>query len=195
MKQNAPAFTLIEMLISITIFTVFIGFAMGTYLVFHRAQAEAAVMRKLLVETNQLFETITGDVHDLRLDYAAYGTPLSATTGPLKSNALYLMTPDGEEHWALEWDSENKELIQRKVNATGLTLPGYTEPKLMHSAAVDVEEFSLEIFPYTDPASDPQVSTIQYQPMVRVLLKTSTPGRVREILEVDLQTTVTSRYY
>ncbi|MBU0982154.1 prepilin-type N-terminal cleavage/methylation domain-containing protein, partial [Patescibacteria group bacterium] len=60
--MTKKAFTLVEMIIAITIFTVFIGFAMSGYLVFHRAQQEVAISRSVLMESEEILSVISSAI-------------------------------------------------------------------------------------------------------------------------------------
>ena len=53
-KRQKAAFTLIEMIIAITVFTIFIGFAISAYLTFHRADQDALTNRSLLMESEAI---------------------------------------------------------------------------------------------------------------------------------------------
>jgi prepilin-type N-terminal cleavage/methylation domain-containing protein len=186
MKQKRPAFTLMEMLVSITIFTLFIGFAMGSMNFFYRVQREAAQERFLLMEMQGVLDHTTRLLHDHYIDYEAYAQSTS--------QGIFVLDSKGNK-WSIL--VEDEKLFERGVDSSGQPLPGYTEPRLLHDPAVRIDEFQLSLFPEKDPYAPENrgQDDLQYQPIIGIDLVGSLPGRVRDVLSVDLHTSVTSRFY
>ena len=201
MKQKA--FTLIEMIIAITVFTIFIGFAMSSYISFHRAQQEASATRSLLLEVHSTMETITDALKTNTIDYEAYAGPSSDVLssivgsrfdlnllggGAKNTDTLYLLSADGEIPIVFEWN-EDEETLTMQV--------GEDDPISLNAEATKVSSVNFKIFPAEDPYDTENVTDddLQYQPSVKVSLTFSVPGRVREEITVDLETMITSRFY
>lgn len=201
--RRRDAFTLIEMIIAITVFTVFIGFVMSSYIAFHRAQQEASATRSLLLEVSSAMSTITDAVKTNTIDYEAYSGPSSDVLsgivrsrfglnlfggGAKNTDTLYLLSSDGETSIVFEWN-EDEETLTMQV--------GEDEPIPLHADATRVTDVDFKIFPAEDPYDSENVTNddLQYQPSVQISLNFSVPGRVREEVTIDLKTMITSRFY
>ncbi len=195
MKQDA--FTLIEMLISITVFTIFIGAAIGTYNLFHRAQQQSADQREIVQETQRIFEHLTELVQESRIDFERYEEEQPSVLGPIQSHQLYLIDPESRERYELTWDPYEESLSEQWFVGEGVPSPGYLEPVVLHDVLFSVEEIDFTIYPNLDPydPENSQDSGLQFQPIVRMELLVSRPGRVSERLYMDLETSITSRFY
>lgn len=213
MKKNKkiglrPAFTLLEMIIAITVFTLFIGFAISTYLMFHRADQEALAMRSLMLETQGTLDFITDAVKENTIDYAYYNEDsdsdiLSGVRSNLFANfnlgnthtindaTLALRSLDGSTETVFIWDEEDETLSLFTIDEEG----NESTPVLLHSETTSVPYVNFRIFPDENPYDDPATDGIQYQPMVQVEITFSMPGRIQEEVTVDFQTSITSRFY
>jgi len=182
-----PAFTLLEMIIAITVFTIFIGFAISTYLSFHRADQEALEERSLMLEIQGSMDTLSEAVRNNTIDY----------TAPLEANTLHLLSPDGLTQTVYTWEEKEGTLSVQLFNAAGEVLAGYSNPVLLHGENTKVTYASFRVFPELNPYDEANASNddVQYQPTVQIKLKFSVPGRVRPTVDLDLQTSVTSRFY
>lgn len=193
------AFTLLEMIIAITVFTIFIGFAMSSYLSLHRAQEESGAERNMLFEAQNVMDILVDAIKENKIDYEAYqsekswaGDVLGQTVGRyydlgfggnvLGGGDLYLVSPGGDS-LVFEWDSESGML---SMNGEG-----------MLSDAVSVKYLNFEIFPDADPydQENSMDDDVQFQPIVQIDITFATPGRVRDEVTLDFQTSVTSRFY
>ncbi len=181
--QNREAFTLIEMIIAITVFTIFIGFTISTYLTFHRADQDALSTRSMVMEGQALLNELSDAMRENKIDYEAY------VEG---EQSLYLISPDGTEKKVYTWDSEEETLSVQRFDGAGTVL---TEEQVLHSESLAVSFVSFSVFPAENPYENRTEESIQYQPMVRFKLMFTTPGRMDEELSFELQTTVTSRFY
>lgn len=225
MKQRftVPAFTLIEMIIAITVFSIFIGFAVSSYLAFHRADQEALVDRSLMMEAGQVMDLLTADIQANKIDYEYYedlssggvhimhgfgsgglslSPPFSFGFGSdheLNKSILVLRSVDGLTRTVYEWDEEDLTLSVDKfdmTSGTAVELPDY--PQLLTSGQVYLNDVNFRIFPDVDPydsATDPSDDEVQFQPVVTLNLTFAAVGRVRAEVTLPLQTTVTSRFY
>ena len=210
-KKNIPylvdkeAFTLIEMVIAITVFTIFTGFVMASYLTFHRAQQESAITRSLILETESTMDLMTDSLKEYMIDYDRYADldPSSAdvlyglvkgayfglldSSDSLVTNMLYLIAGDGTQ-LSFVWDEYDGELRMQE---------GDGDEILLHSEEFTASFVSFEIFPDVNPYESENISDddVQFQPIVQVNLSLSAPGRIRDEVVVDLQTSITSRFY
>lgn len=217
-RLKMPAFTLIEVIIAITVFSIFIGFAVSAYLSFHRADQEALVDRSLMMEGGQVMDTLTTDIKTNKIDYAYYNTDdgssadilsgvrsssfvsLLAGDHVLNEAALALRSPDGLTRTVYEWDPDALTFTVQKFDmSTGdaVKLDGYSDSLSMTSDHVYLNEVNFRIFPDVDPYDSENASDddTAFQPVVTMNLTFAAEGRVRDEVTLPLQTTVTSRFY
>lgn len=208
--MRKQAFTLLEMIIAITVFTIFIGFVISSYLAFHRADQETIEMRSLLLELQGTMDQISETMKDSKIDFEAYetggsGIPILtpfSSDHVLNQSTLYLLSSDGLTRTVYTWDSdEDKETLSFQVfdfdGTDYVAADGYTSAVLLHSENTRVTYANFRIFPDVNPydfenGGDDEV---QFQPIAQIKLSFTVPGRVRKEVSVDLQTSVTSRFY
>lgn len=179
-NRKAPAFTLLEMVLAMTVFTLFIGFSISTYLLFHRADQEALLERSLLMDLQGVMEILSEAVKANRIDYASY----EETVSSLDSATLRLISPDGETRYVYAWDTVEETLSLQTFDSEGETMA--TEQ--LHGDSTLVTQVNFRIFPTEEAYGE-------YQPIVQIKLAFSVPGRVRDQIALNLQSSVTSRFY
>ncbi len=213
--KNREAFTLIEMIIAITVFTIFIGFAISAYLTFHRADQDALTNRSLLMDAEAILNELSDATRENKINYDAYassssggsrtitrGFSLPSTLSPtsslslslgneLNEQSLYLISPDGEEQTVYSWNADEQSLSVQRFDASGTAI---SDAQNLNSDGMAVTYVNFRIFPDENPY-DASSSTSQFQPMVTFDLSFSMPGRMDTELTLDLKTTVTSRFY
>lgn len=201
-KKNGAkceAFTLVEMIIAMTIFSVFIGFVLSTYISFHSAQEDAATTRNVLLEAENVMGLISDAIKEDFVNYDAYtsGREVSADVlsdflrmsrpDVLTTNTLQLLDTDGNEV-VFDWDAASQELTLRQ---------GDGEARRIHSDEVGVKSLTFEIFPSDSPYDSENISDddLQFQPIIKVYVTFSAPGRAVEEVDLSFETSVTSRFY
>lgn len=199
---RASGFTLIEMIIAITVFTIFIGFAISSYLVLHRANQEVLIQRSLMLEAQGTMNALIEALRENRIDYNAYEDRvlldfLLDYSDTRTTSTLFLLSPDGDIHYEYTWDEEVQALTVSATDSDGNPVDGYGSPLLLHGPKTQVSYVSFRIFPDVNPYVTENVSDddVQYQPTVQIDLEFSIPGRIREKVTVDLHSSVTSRFY
>lgn len=219
-KKN-PAFTLVELLVAITIFVIFIAFSMLSFSVFHRTQVDAATSREMLFELSHVMELLTEAIKENKIDYeyyededasAAFGllsgissgisssSSLSTTISNLNGQPLVLLSLDGNTRTIFEWSAKEKTLSLQKFTKNSddefVEADGFLEPLVLNGETFSVEEADFRIFPESDPYnSDNFEDGVFYQPNVKIKLTFSTPGRSKPEIIVDLESTVTAKIY
>lgn len=173
--DSRPAFTLIEMIIAITVFTIFIGFSLSTYLVFHRANQDALTVRSMVMDTELLMDELLDAVRENRIDYADF----------TEGKTLRLVSPDGLENKEYTWDADAETLSVTSGDSTAI----------LHSEDLKITYLNFDVFPEENPYSDRSKDDIQYQPIVMIDLRVSRLGRMDEELSFDLRSSITSRFY
>lgn len=185
-SASSSAFTLLEMIIAITVFTIFIGFAISTYLTFHRADQEALTMRSVMLETQAAMDNLAQAAKENAIDYDYYGSESSL----LNLSTLALVDSSGIAY-IYEWNNEEEILTLSITDLDGNS----SEPVLLHSESTRIKYVSFRIFPNASPYEIAAEEENQFQPNVRIQITFAMPGRINEEVAVDLQTSVTSRFY
>jgi len=195
-RAKMAAFTLIEMIIAITVFTIFIGFAISAYLAFHRADQDALVVRALLMEEQGIMDKLSSAVKENRIAYSAYKDSVSGEN--IETANLYLLSADKKNIFVYSWDSDAQMVqLQAFDSTSGAPLDGYADPIQLNSENAKVSYLEFKIFPSVDPYADEnkQVDNVQFQPVISIDMTMEMPGRVQEKVSVSLHTAATSRYY
>ncbi|MEK7146482.1 MAG: prepilin-type N-terminal cleavage/methylation domain-containing protein [Patescibacteria group bacterium] len=214
--RKSSAFTLVEVLISITIFVIFMGMSLGAYLTFHRAQLEASITRGMMLEGEQIMNVLTTAVKENRVAYSAYEPDntfnsvipvnfslFSLPEGAIETDTLILSELDSGDELEIHWDAEEEILTQQWFTyddgGERIEAAGYLEPLRMHSESVNISFAEFRIVPGRDPYDAENILGNQeeywYQPMVQIKFTVKAKGAVREEILFDLQTSVTSRVY
>lgn len=207
MKKTRSAFTLIELLLSITIFALFMGVILSVTLSYHRTQQDLISKRRLLSELEQVFLEITSDILENQIDYEYYnGTSSSSSlfefelTDALRTDTLALRSFDETKRILYTWEEGTETLtlqefiIDEEGNAS--PAPGFEEALLLHSEGIQVTQALFRIFPGENPFLDENLDQdeLQFQPMVQIQITFSTPSRQGESLSIEFQTSVTTRF-
>lgn len=210
------AFTLVEMIVAITVFTIFIGFAMVAFITFHRAQQEIAISRGMLLEMDETIGAIASDIKESSPDFSRYSNlqvssphnfkpvnnPLIGVE-PIFSNSLYLQNSAHTEETEYSFDAETGVLTVQKfdIDANGELIPqdGFLNPIPMHSNSFSFKSVEFRIVPGADPYNTENIlsgdDSLWYQPNVQISMTGFTMGKIRDEIVVDLVTSVTSRIY
>lgn len=217
--RSVPAFTLLEMIIAITVFTIFIGFAISTYLTFHRADQEALAMRSLMLEAQGTMDLLISSIKENTIDYDEFyaeGSTLSEnifngfqsnyftnfTSGEshvLNDATLALTSLDGKVGTVFIWDKETETLYLYTTEEDEEGNRTTVGPSQLHNDTTRVTYVNFRIFPDENPyaltSADQAEDSQYYQPTVQIEMTFAMPGRIQEEVTVDFQTSVTSRFY
>ncbi|MFA6528431.1 MAG: type II secretion system protein [Candidatus Gracilibacteria bacterium] len=200
--KNISAFTLIEMIVAITIFTIFISMIVGTYLFIARAQRDAAEARKYYSGARDVMEEITKEVKLNKIYYLCYEATITGVLGcsavdlgqglPVANLALI----NGEENHLMIFSlSDFVTLMEYEIDENTLgwvAASGYEDGALQISATgVDISSLNFRIFPYADPEENYDDTAYQFMPYVTVYL-TVLDGNGSDY---SLETTASTRIY
>ncbi len=195
--QNAKgkkAFTLIEMVVAVAIFTIFISMIAGTYLYIARAQRDTGEVRKVYSSVRDVVEEMSKDIKLMNVYYDCYEEVVSGIDGcdgtfdlshGLPSEELFLI--DGDEAKVFTSDDEGFVTVMGYEMGEGSWMPtsGYEEGAIAFSD-LEILGVYFEIYPYSDPAENYEDIDMQFQPYVTIYLDTE---------DFDLQTSISTRSY
>ncbi len=193
--KEKSGFTLIEMLVAMSIFVVFVGILINSYTSIVRAYTEANQYREVYVEARDVFETLVREVRDGMYDYNVADP----------NNRFLLVSKDSMYRTEICYDELTQELslIKSEIDLeSDLELAG-TEYDCT-SSDKDVLNYNTRIVDwgyYITPTFDPyDVENVyydnQFQPMITIYLEfQANEGSLMEDQSFALQTTITSRIY
>lgn len=186
---NRRGFTLVEMLVSMTIFMVFVGILINSYSTIIKAQKEANDYRAMYTEARAVFDTLIAELREGMVDYGRNedsGGVLSGT-----QNNFYLVSKDGTKKQVI--------LDDGTLNVLRFACDGTTTLKTvpLNSKNVAVKIFNVKIYPFADPYAPLNVgeNQHQFQPFVTIFASFEKEKVTGEPYKVDFQTTISSRIY
>lgn len=186
---NKKGFTLIEMMVAMAIFVMFLGVLIGSYTDIVKSQQEANDYRILYSEARRVFDKITEEVRNGSI---YYGIDVDYKN---VNERLVLISMDGDRQVVFEYDEDEENIwfgedVSQIPNEYLLVSPD--------NDRISVTEFNVFVSPVDDPYKLENVfkDGLQFQPKVTVFAtfemerrKSGTP------YSVDLQTTISSRSY
>lgn len=192
--KQKQGFTLVEMLVAMAIFVIFVGVLLNSYTTIVRSQREANEYREMYSMAREFFDYLTLQLRDGMVDYqfyqgAAIGSP---------SEDLVLISKDATKRIYFDFDVD-----KQNVSVSSRKFDGNVELDLLEERTFGSDEVKvIELGFYVSPANDPYDSdffaddSVQFQPKVTVFAKfeKTLPG-AREPFVMDLETTVSSRVY
>jgi len=206
--KTKKGFTLIEVLVSITIFMIFITSVSSAYLNIARKQREANSVRMIYSEMRYVFSLIGQEVKEKTIDYACTnGVSCSELNGISKSKYLALVNNEGTKRTVflvkdslqdgvkkLYFYKETKENGDKVWNKAGGFENGYVEIELKNIA---LDNFVFDISPLVDPfdSNNMGCGAIQFQPMVSIYATIHNVNHNISNFKLDLQTAISSRVY
>ncbi len=186
-------FTLVEMLVAMAIFVVFVGVILNSYTAIVRSQREANEYRAMYSEAREMFDYLTLQLRDCMVDYGFYG---DGGVGGMR-DSLVLISKDAAKRIYLTFDPI-EENFHVKVNL----FDGVNDLDLLSELSfgdeVKVKELSFNVSPVNDPYDSDYYAddAIQFQPKVTVYARFEKElSGAREPFVMDLETTVSSRVY
>lgn len=201
-------FTLIEMLIAISIFTIFIGIAFSSYLHITKVQTDANETRSIYSETRYLADLITEDIRLMAIDYDCYlalgssfpCNEISSLSADSSTQDLALVSRDGLEKVFYRF-RDGRIFVYKQLRTINdlnfLPAPGFSSEFLHFSSeSVNIEDLKFVIYPKLSPYDeDNNFLAVNFQPFVRILMRVSGQETENESFDLDYQTTVSTRFY
>jgi prepilin-type N-terminal cleavage/methylation domain-containing protein len=184
-------FTLVELLISISIFMVFLALAAGSYGSLVKANRAANDMQKIYREVRFIFDTMAAEIRNGNLDYACIN---ETQLDPLClenqfSKVLSVLGKNNLNRSLFKFDESDKKLLALRQERAAADLPwSVNEWQPLASENFPLESLSFSFFPLKDPYESANAgnSDVQWQPLVTIRIK---------VAGFDFKTTYSSRTY
>lgn len=178
-KKITPhaGFTLMEMLISISVFMLFIGLVASSYISLVKANNTANDMQKLYRETRNVFDTFAAEIRNGAIDYSCVNPDTDVycienqNAGDKK--VLGVLNKDGGKR-SLFKEKNGKILFQEQTrDPSGLSWIYTADWQSLTSEKSKIEELKFFISPLKNPydAANAEDDSLQIQPSVTILLK------------------------
>ncbi len=200
---NAPkAFTMIELLVAMSIFMVFVALSSGAYIGLMKANKLASDNQRIYRDVRHVFDTLADEMHNNQIDYNCFAP----------NNGDPECVQNGSEPTVLAFTSGNTEIVYRRLYSfdnesktitvkTQKKIPGtfdgwspVTDAEPLTSPQTKFSDVTFSVFPLLNPYDSANVAdaTVQWQPSLTISIKKegTTPGSVQEY-----RTTFSSRSY
>ncbi len=188
-KENS-GFTLIEVLVSMSIFVVFVGILINSYSSIVKAYNEANEYRKMYVEARNIFDSLTREIRDGIYDY-------NDCDGHLACQVL--ISKDGQYRTTVSYSDPNLSLKKCKL-AEGLEIGVGSYNTCVEetlNSELQITKFNFLASPNKDPYAEKNVNydDIQFQPMITIYAEFTKENPFGDDFSFPLQTTISSRIY
>ncbi|PJC36640.1 hypothetical protein CO046_04460 [Candidatus Peregrinibacteria bacterium CG_4_9_14_0_2_um_filter_53_11] len=201
LKQKSRAqhegFTLIELIIALSVFMLFLTLSTGAYINLVRANREAGENQKIYRDIRRVFDTLAEDIRSKAIDFTCVDQNSPYIDASCLTNfegehqtviALIDTKTSPLERTLYRFANGGVESIQQTLDLNGF---GWTTLSGWHSLTADTTVFDggyFEVFPLNDPYAQENVQDdeIQWQPSVGITLKYK---------RYTFKTTYSSRFY
>lgn len=192
--SNRKGFTLVELLIAMTIFLLFIGVVVGAYTGIIRAQRNANEYRIMYSEARSVFDSLTWELRNGIVDYGYYVE--SETEGYLVGalDELVLVPGNGDKRVLIGY--ENDAVYLMDIPFENAVFP--EERRFLNNPEeVRISDFRMYVSPVFDPYDLDYTSHDfqQFHPKVTVYAFFEREFGNGSTYDMILQTTVSSRIY
>ncbi|MDO8505008.1 MAG: type II secretion system protein [bacterium] len=191
--QTQRGFTLMEMLVALSLFSVVVVIATDLFSTFQKISRKTESLQQLTSDARFITETVARYVRENRIDYGAYSSPLSGA-----QNTLHLIpsaqTPTITVGVADDcWDGKK---TFRCVQVT----QGNSIPERFSGADIWVRSLQFYITPAENPfafdlESGDYLSNAQPRVTVFLSLANSKDDTAQNYTKYEVQTTITNRIY
>ncbi len=212
-KFNKVAFTLIELVVAMTVFSIFIAVVSSSYLFISRTLRDSQLSQEMNADVIFIMDKIIDEIRVSSIDFDCYSgnesicseVELSAenldSDGVLSSTYLVLLSPDKQTRTFFRVkDSKIQIFKQQKQNDIWISASGFEDLDDQSSGFQDLSSDKLtvskgifQISPNLDPYSDKK--GLKYQPQVMIDFEFESGGQIRQEIKIPIKTTISTRYY
>lgn len=187
--RQKDGFTLIEMLIAMSIFIIFTGIIINSYTSIIKSQRDANGYRVMYSEARHVFDTLVLEFRDGMLDYGHYkGGALFGNLIQNDGDAVYLISKDASSQRKIVYDAGDLLLSEG---------PFWESPVVLNGSGVKLADFAVYVSPSIDPYDQRYVNydKNQFHPKITIYAEFEMETITGKVYTMDLQTTVSSRVY
>lgn len=204
--RTKKGFTLIEMVVSMSIFMIFLTVVLNSYISLTTTQNKANKNREAVAEAKEIFNFISEEAREKAIDYTCFQDTICGT----KEDTLSLISKDGLNRTIIRKQciSEEKNCTiysktQNRENALSAWISSEESP--LHSANLKIQSVAFFVIPNLDPFNFGNLETqtdiygkgvYQFQPVFHIILNIK--RKEAEGLDdnpIIIQTSISSRIY
>ena len=188
------AFTLLEMVIAIGIFTIATLILLQIFLTATKTQQKSNAVLKAQAEARYALEVISRQIRSGYIDYSHYGISLpDADSNGISDPQTELALIDLSNN-SLVFSHSNVDCPAGSINCVKMDFAGTIQD--LTGKGLEVQNLDFYISPTSDPFVLDFNPATGNQPKVTIVMTIQTVGtRPEQIATTYLQTTVSSRYY
>jgi prepilin-type N-terminal cleavage/methylation domain-containing protein len=205
-KDRKKGFTLIELMVSMVIFVVFLGIVTTSYISIVRAQKDTNDIRKMYSEVRAFVDMLSSEAKLGTIDYDCYYRNPLDTSVYCPPDVLVSISDGSMQKTIFRFVQDKKNPDNNKVRVakyekgvggTWKNAPGYNGFTDIMGDMVKVEKLSFAISPDVNPYSQANYnsSAKQFQPKVTLYMTAKSKAGARSAFSMDFQTTISSRVY
>ncbi|MDP2643078.1 MAG: type II secretion system protein [Candidatus Peregrinibacteria bacterium] len=190
-------FTLIETLIALGIFAMFMSILIGSYAGIVRSLKEANDYRVMYSDARRVFDTVVAEFREGMVDYGSvyYGKGCQAERLSGSSNEIHLVSKDGSVFTTIK----RIDKVDKKKGGKGwdIEVSKGNNKVVLNSLEVNVQNFQIFAYPHLDPYDQKNVfkDSYQFQPFVLVKATFEKEKFNGEQFSVSFETAISSRIY
>jgi len=217
LKKNKSGFTLVEMIVALSIFMIFIGVAFSSYLHITRVQRDLNEIRKMYSEVRNLVSMVAGEAREMTIDYDCYfsqegvcfDVSFAQTTN--RSDSLALLSKDGlkrtifryvkepqeqgeEESGKVQLIKQDRRNIEELFQTVGRFQGEFAD---ITFEGVNINDLAFVITPRRNPFSYETylLNQYQFQPQTALFLEVGKKFQTQPDFSLNIQTALSSRVY
>ncbi|MCK9186581.1 type II secretion system GspH family protein [Candidatus Gracilibacteria bacterium] len=190
-------FTLVETLIALGIFSMFMTVLISSYSGIVRSLKEANDYRIMYADARRVFDSVIAEFREGMVDYGKSGCQSAFLTGP--KTEVDLISKDGVSSTNISRVEipELNTADRNKKRGVIMVSKGPANEIILNSPEVDVTNFQVFTYPHLDPYDQRNVfkDAYQFQPFVLVKATFQKEKFNGEPFTVSFETAVSSRIY
>lgn len=215
MKRRS-GFTLVELLISISLFVIFLGIVSSSYVSIVRGQRQANITRKMYSQVRVFMDDLASQMRLGTIDYDCYPgsahidqcpPDIAGTISSSSGSYLALVNKDKTEKTVYFFDVQSQQLKLKKFiksSNTWTSAPGYETLnnssngfRSLFTDELKVKNVTFSIYPLLNPYSEENYAAnhYQFQPKMTLFISVENANSNLPPFNLNLQTTLSSRVY
>lgn len=195
--KNIKGFTIMEMLVSLSIFMIFVALSAGSYIGLMKANRIASDTQRVYRDIRHIFDTFSREAHNNQIDFTCFDrfstTPDSACIENQQSEKPRIIAFISEEKLGTfrrlyKWENGTLKVLyqQRDISNTAWNAQGDWQSLTAQGTTFD--EIYFTVFPLKNPYDSENVADTesQWQPSIGIVIRRG---------EIIYKTTYSSRSY
>jgi prepilin-type N-terminal cleavage/methylation domain-containing protein len=208
-KLNKKGFTLLEMVVAMSIFFIFLTAIFNTFITITDTQKKANVNRESVAEAREVLEYISDETKDKSIDYSCYNDATCSNNfnGRNETDTIALISKDGLQRTVIQKDFNEEDQSytistfeqNRQKNNQEWQAPQIKNA--LHSPTLKIQKALFLISPDQDPFANTleaaENNAIQYQPNLHLILNIKRKEADDELdtNPIVIETSLSSRIY